>query len=78
MRIPENDKTKTCFGLTNQEHLVVREVVFGFTDSEIAAKLKISEAIVRQYLAAIFDKTGVSTRLELAKLLLKHQAPRHG
>ena len=62
----------TAFELNDQELQVVREVVFGFTDSEIAGRLRMSEECVRQHLTLILDKTGTSTRVELAKSMLKH------
>jgi DNA-binding NarL/FixJ family response regulator len=65
----------TAFELTEPELQVLREVVFGFTDREIAARLRLSEEVVRHHLTLIFDKTGVSTRLELAKFMLKHGGP---
>jgi DNA-binding CsgD family transcriptional regulator len=61
------------YGLTDQELQVVREVVFGFTDREIAGRLRMSEENVRHHLTLILDKTGTSTRVELAKLMLKHE-----
>lgn len=63
------------YGLTERELQIVREVVLGCTNREIAAKLKIGEDVVKQRLCGVFDKVGVSSRLELAYLMLKHEPP---
>lgn len=54
------------FGLTQRQMVVVTNVVAGLSNKEIAQKLSISEDTVKHHLTNIFDKTGVSTRLELA------------
>jgi len=54
------------FGLTPRELDIVSAVVAGFANKEIAEHFKISEDTVKHHLSNIFDKTGVSTRLELA------------
>ena len=41
-------------------------VVAGYANKEIAEYFKISEDTVKHHLSNIFDKLGVSTRLELA------------
>ena len=57
------------FGLTNREVQIAMLVFSGLIDREIAAKLGISEEDVRHHLTAILDKTGVSNRVELARLI---------
>jgi len=52
-------------GLAAREREVVRYVTLGFTNPEIAGVLGTSPNTVRNQLAAIFRKTGVSTRAEL-------------
>lgn len=61
--------------LTEPELQVVREVVAGYTLRETAAKLGITESTVQHRLCSIYDKLGVSSRLELAHLLLSHPLP---
>jgi two-component system nitrate/nitrite response regulator NarL len=51
--------------LSNREQEVVRWLVEGFTNREIAQQLKISENTVKNYLFRIFDKLGVSSRIEV-------------
>jgi DNA-binding NarL/FixJ family response regulator len=56
------------FGLTDRQMTIVEKVVRGMTNREIAAGLSISEETVKHHLTQIFNKTGVSGRLELALL----------
>lgn len=64
--------TKT-FGLTARELDVVHHVVQGGTNRDIASALGISEETVKRHLTNTFDKTGVSTRLELALFAMHHR-----
>jgi len=66
------DGIKT-FGLTKRELQIVRAVISGMTNREIAGEFKISEDTGKHHLSNIFDKTGVSTRLELAMFAVKHK-----
>jgi DNA-binding NarL/FixJ family response regulator len=59
------------FGLTPRELEIVRGVVAGFTNKEIAEKLAIGENTVKSHLTHIFNKVGASSRMELA-LFAKH------
>jgi two-component system, NarL family, nitrate/nitrite response regulator NarL len=54
------------FGLTPRELEIVSAVVAGYSNKEAAAHFRISEDTVKHHLSNIFDKIGVSTRLELA------------
>ena len=58
--------------MTPRERQVVRTVAAGFTNKDIAAQLRISEDTVKHHLTNIFDKVGVSTRLELALFATAH------
>jgi len=51
--------------LTPRERDVVRLVAEGMRNQEIALKLSLSEHTVRNYLLRIFDKLGISSRVEL-------------
>jgi DNA-binding NarL/FixJ family response regulator len=51
--------------LTKREEDVVRLVAEGLQNREIATELKLSEHTVKNYLFHIFDKLGVSSRVEL-------------
>jgi two-component system nitrate/nitrite response regulator NarL len=61
------------FGLTPRELEVVQCIVEGSSNRNIARQFQLSEETVKRHLSNIFDKTGVSTRLELALFALKHQ-----
>ena len=52
--------------LSPREHEIVSFVTQGFKNKEIAEKMFISEQTVKNHLCNIFDKLGVSDRLELA------------
>lgn len=52
--------------LTRREESVVRLVVQGMVNREIADQLRLSEHTIKNYLFRIFDKLGVSNRVELA------------
>lgn len=51
--------------LTNREEEVVRLLAEGLQNREIANELKLSEHTIKNYLFHIFDKLGVSSRVEL-------------
>jgi len=63
---PANDDSKKQFGLTVRERDVIGAIASGLTNREIAENFSISEQTVKHHLRNIFDKTGVSNRLELA------------
>ncbi len=57
--------------LTNRERQVMRAVVEGMANKEIAAHLEVSESSVKSVLQQLFDKTGVRTRSQLVRLALE-------
>jgi len=63
------------FGLTPRELEIVSAVVAGYSNKEIAEYFKISEDTVKHHLSNIFDKLGVSTRLELALFAVNQALP---
>jgi two-component system nitrate/nitrite response regulator NarL len=60
------------FGLTARELEVVATIVGGYANKDIAQKFGISEQTVKHHLTNIFDKLGVSNRLELALFAVNH------
>jgi DNA-binding NarL/FixJ family response regulator len=64
---------KQKFGLTPRERQIVGAVVAGYTNKEIAGRFSLSEDTVKHHLSNIFDKLGVSSRLELALFAVNHQ-----
>lgn len=57
--------------LTSLEIAVVRLVVRGHSNAEIAAQLGIQLQAVKNLLSTLYAKLGVSTRLQLALLALR-------
>ena len=64
---------KPDFGLTLRERQIVTAVVNAYQNKEIAEKFAISEKTVKHHLTNIFNKVGVSNRLELALFAVHHQ-----
>lgn len=60
------------YGLTPRELEVVGCIVEGCSNRDIAKQFSLSEETVKRHLSNIFDKTGVSTRLELALFAIAH------
>jgi DNA-binding NarL/FixJ family response regulator len=67
--IPE----RKTYGLTPRELEVVSCIVEGCSNRDIAKQFTISEETVKRHLSNVFDKTGVSTRLELALFSIAHK-----
>lgn len=61
------------FGLTPRELEIVTMVVAGYSNPEIAQRCTISEQTVKHHLTNIFNKLGVSNRLELALFAVNHK-----
>ena len=64
---------KKTYGLTPRELEVVTCIVEGCSNKDIAKQFTISEETVKRHLSNVFDKTGVSTRLELALFAIAHK-----
>jgi DNA-binding NarL/FixJ family response regulator len=60
--------------LTRREEEVVQMVADGLRNREIAQRLKVKEHSIRNYLYRIFEKLGVSTRVELILYAFSHRA----
>jgi DNA-binding NarL/FixJ family response regulator len=59
--------------LTRRELQIVAAVVAGYANKEIASRLSLSEHTVKHHLSSIFDKLGVTNRLEVALLAIKQK-----
>jgi len=64
---------RKTYGLTPRELEVVTCIVEGCSNRDIATQFTISEETVKRHLSNVFDKTGVSTRLELALFAIAHK-----
>ena len=52
---------------------IVSLIVQGCKNKHIATQLGTKEQVIKNYLRSIYDKTGVSDRLELALFTLHHR-----
>ena len=59
------------YGLTPRELEIVDAIAAGDSNRDIAARLNISLQTVKHHLTSVFDKTGTSTRLELALFAIR-------
>jgi DNA-binding NarL/FixJ family response regulator len=64
--------TRKHFGLTPRELEIIGVILGGYSNNDIATRFSISEKTVKHHLTNIFDKLGVSNRLELALFALHH------
>jgi DNA-binding NarL/FixJ family response regulator len=61
--------------LTPREEQVVALVAEGLSNRETARELNLSEHTIKKYLFRIFDKLGISSRVELVLYAVNHGAP---
>jgi DNA-binding NarL/FixJ family response regulator len=61
--------------LTPREEQVVALVAEGLSNRDTALELKLSEHTVKKYLFRIFDKLGISSRVELVLYAVSHGDP---
>ncbi|MBI2188855.1 MAG: response regulator transcription factor [Acidobacteria bacterium] len=59
------------YGLTPRELEIVEAIAAGDGNRDIATRFNISPQTVKHHLTSIFDKTGTSTRLELALFAIR-------
>jgi DNA-binding NarL/FixJ family response regulator len=59
--------------LTPKELKIVALIVQGYKNKEIATKLGTTEQVIKNYLRNVYDKIGVSDRLELALFTIHHK-----
>jgi len=59
--------------LSAKEHAIIYCITQGKRNKEIAAQIGTTEQVIKNYLRKIYDKLGVSDRLELALFCLHHQ-----
>ena len=60
------------YGLTPHELKIVRKIANASSNKEMGQELSISERTVKHHLTNIFNKLGISSRVELAVFALKH------
>ena len=70
---PDGKSREKRFGLTPRELEIVTLVVAGYSNPDIAQRFSISGQTVKHHVSNIFDKLGVSNRLELALFAVNHK-----
>jgi DNA-binding NarL/FixJ family response regulator len=74
MQTADSVGTRVRDRLTPKEMQIVALIVQGCKNKDIAAQLGTKEQVIKNYLRSIYDKTGVSDRLELALFTIHHRA----
>ena len=69
---PGTEAQKKTFGLTPRELEIVSAITAGYTNKDIAAKFPISGSTVKHHRTNVFDKLGVSNRLEMTLFAVNH------
>lgn len=59
--------------LSDKEYAIIRCITQGMRNKEIAYQIGTSEQVIKNYLRKVYEKLGVSDRLELALYCLHHQ-----
>jgi len=59
--------------LSSKELMIISGVTQGLRNKEIATDVGTTEQVVKNYLRKIYDKLGVSDRLELALYCMHHK-----
>jgi DNA-binding NarL/FixJ family response regulator len=75
---PASERSPNRYGLTPRELQIIGKVAGGCTNLDISKDLSISERTVKHHLTSIFDKVGVSNRLELALFAVFHHLSEDG
>jgi DNA-binding NarL/FixJ family response regulator len=58
---------------SEREEQVLRAIVYGYTNKDIAKELAVSEQAVKYHLTRMFRKAGVSSRMELARFTIANE-----
>ena len=69
---PQPSQTQNRFGLTARETEIISFITQGCMNRDIASSLSITEETVKRHLTNIFNKVGMSNRLELALFAIEH------
>jgi len=69
---PQTSQPQNRFGLTARETEIISFITQGCMNRDIASSLSITEETVKRHLTNIFNKVGMSNRLELALFAIEH------
>jgi DNA-binding NarL/FixJ family response regulator len=70
-RASDRSRTATLPQLTERDRTVLRLILQGLTNREIAARVEVSEGTVKASLRQVFGKLGVRTRAQAVKVALE-------
>ena len=73
MQVADSVGARVRDRLTPKEIQIVALIVQGCKNKDIAKQLGTKEQVIKNYLRGIYDKTGVSVRLELALFTIHHK-----
>ncbi|RXH55974.1 response regulator transcription factor [Granulicella sibirica] len=73
LQVPDSVGARVRDRLTPKELQIVALIVQGCKNKEIALQLGTKEQVIKNYLRSVYDKTGVSDRLELALFTIHHR-----
>lgn len=76
-KLQRTRRQRRAFGLTYREIEIVKAVMAGGSTKDIAERSSISENTVKSHLAHIFNKMGVSNRVELVQFAAHHRLLDH-
>ena len=68
-----NQASNDRYNLTDREFGIIREILSGRSNKEIAANLELTEDTVKRHLTNVFRKLNVSSRLELSLFAMHHR-----
>ena len=72
LRVADNPATRQ-YHLSEREREVLRLVVRGFSNRQIAANLILSESTIKFHVSNILSKLGIATRSEAVALAIQHK-----
>ncbi len=67
-------KARRRFKFTRRETDVIRRLLRGMKNGDIAADMNIREQTVKDYLSNVYEKAGVGSRFELARVLMNFKS----
>jgi DNA-binding NarL/FixJ family response regulator len=69
-------KTIVTTALSKREMEIVRLAASGLSNCEVGQRLSLSKSTVKNYLVRVYEKLGISTRIELILYILSYdQSP---
>jgi NarL family two-component system response regulator LiaR len=72
LRVADNPATRQ-YHLSERERDVLRLVVRGFSNRQIAANLTLSESTIKFHVSNILSKLGIASRAEAVALAIQHK-----